>query len=344
MLHYRIAPDKEGLQRQFEENGLPIGVGDLVLPILISLEQWKELFSPRDEEIMCYALRKTAEEVFLHDEKGLVVSIENDLSLVLLYHPLPLLESAGKDGVKRLAERYNAFCVDNFKCSVSCYIAAPVPALQLTAVYESLLSAEKANVINTCGVIAIDEEKPLQPAQLHLSPSFADWSILLEQDKEEELLSKLDVNMEKLRSEGADQESLNAFYYGFIHLLYQVFHKKGVLIRDVFGPNMLAELYQYPRSIIQLQNNVSLLMTEAARFLVQYHKGKSALLVKVQQYIEEHIMDDFSREDIAGYVFLNPAYLSRWFKKGNWKGFVRLCTGGQDGEGEATAHRNEHES
>ncbi|MGO4269214.1 helix-turn-helix transcriptional regulator, partial [Paenibacillus sp. TAF58] len=33
------------------------------------------------------------------------------------------------------------------------------------------------------------------------------------------------------------------------------------------------------------------------------------------QYIEEHIMDDFSREDIAGYVFLNPAYLSRWFKK-----------------------------
>jgi two-component system response regulator YesN len=217
--------------------------------------------------------------------------------------------------IREKAESYVGFAVEHFRCKLSCYIAEPAPVTQITNVYESLLSLEKANVSYPCTVQLLKEEPlPQVQVQLKASPAFDEWIVLLEMGKEQELLLKLDERMEKLL-QSADQESMNAFYFGLINLLYQVFHKKGVFIREVFRPGLLEELLQHPRSLVQLQTNAKMLLSEASGYLSQHHRGKSALLVKVQQYIEDHITDDISREQIAKHIHLNAAYLSRWFKK-----------------------------
>jgi two-component system, response regulator YesN len=311
ILQYRILPKKDVLEQHFTEYELPLNGSSHVLPILISVEQWQAILNPRDEEIMAYALRKAADEMFLEKHPGIVVPAAEGLILVLLYG---YGEHAPMKGIADKAREYVQFGGQHFRCKLSCYIAEPTPVTQITIVYESLLSLERANVSQPCTVQLLDKE-PLPQMQLQSSPVFTDWGVLLEMGKEQELLLRFDESMEKLFQINAAQESMDAFYFGLINLLYQVFHKKGIFIRDVFEPALLEELFHHPRSLLQLQTNAKLLLTSAVAYLNRHHRGRSALLIKVQQYIDEHLTHDISREDIAGHVCLNAAYLSRWFKK-----------------------------
>ncbi|MFC5530682.1 response regulator [Cohnella yongneupensis] len=310
IVQYRIVPKAEEWNEHFRAHQLPLRGDSLVMPILVSIEQWQEILSQRDEEIMGYALRKAAEETFLDKRAGIVVGIAEGLNLVLLYGSG---ESGEVEAVREEARTYVRFSQEHFRCKLSCYIAEPTPVTRIAGVYESLLAMEKANVSNVCSVQLLSEE-PLPQVQLQASPAFSDWGALLETGKERELLLRLDESIDKLRS-SADQESMDAYYFGLINLLYQVFHNKGVFIREVYRPGVLEELLQHPRSIVQLQKNAAILLSGAAKYIGENSQGKSAMLVKVQQYVEDHLTDDLSREQIAEHVRLNAAYLSRWFKK-----------------------------
>ena len=57
---------------------------------------------------------------------------------------------------------------------------------------------------------------------------------------------------------------------------------------------------------------LSLRITEYAN---RNGKDVSQVVEKVQRYMEEHLGEEFSREQAAESVYLNPAYLSRLFRR-----------------------------
>ena len=64
---------------------IPLQSDSHIQVIFISIEQWKEEWSARDEEIMTYAIKNVAEEFFLAEiERDIVFKMVKETSLLLL--------------------------------------------------------------------------------------------------------------------------------------------------------------------------------------------------------------------------------------------------------------------
>ncbi|UKS27000.1 response regulator [Paenibacillus sp. HWE-109] len=75
----------------------------------------------------------------------------------------------------------------------------------------------------------------------------------------------------------------------------------------------LSRVYQ---DLIAMESNNISLSNQAFMYQRQFgRKGEKTMIEMVKTYIKENLTAEITREDIAGSVHLNPAYLSRFFKK-----------------------------
>lgn len=56
---------------------IPLDAQSHVIPVLISVEQWKGELNARDEEIIEYTLRKAGAEIIFQDDSGCVIPDQN---------------------------------------------------------------------------------------------------------------------------------------------------------------------------------------------------------------------------------------------------------------------------
>jgi two-component system response regulator YesN len=292
---------------------IPIEPDDVVIPILISIERWKETLSVRDEEIMEYAVRNAAMEAVLRSDAGVVIQARNGGNLVLLYG-----KKLQDDALPELVERCTEFiqcCIGYFQCSLSCYVGEPTPIHRLHAAYERLMSLERRNILETNTVITQWKAECDEPDSTTVSlPSIADLSVLFESGKREELVRRIRDTFRILTSGSTDVETMNGFRFGLLHMIYSVFHKKGLSVNDVFNESVLVEITTI-RSLRQLEEWTEQTIRKGLDYLEHAGKSGSGVTERVRQYVKEYLQDDLTREDIAASVYLNPAYLSRLFKK-----------------------------
>lgn len=79
---------------------------------------------------------------------------------------------------------------------------------------------------------------------------------------------------------------------------------------DVFGSGM-----RPPAGRQQWKGWTLRMAGEGIDYLERYGASSSALIRKIKAYVREHLDGPCTREDIAAFMYLNPAYLSRLFKK-----------------------------
>jgi two-component system response regulator YesN len=300
--------------RQYD---IPLGSEDRLFPVLISIEQWQQDFGARDEEIMEYAIRKAAEELVLDGSPGIVVGERNGSGLILFYRPAAG-EAAVDNGVP-LADKCEAFiqsCNEYFHCRLSCYIGGEVGISGLEEAYQRLLEAERANVTRTNSVILPSTEgKPAaRPAP---PPPLAEWGLLLDNGRRGELTEQLNRYFSRLEREELSVETLQAVYFGLAHLCLDSAVKKGVSLGEALDSREEAMTLSPVKSLAALRQWCS-------RLLEQYWTGtavhgephqQSSIIAKIKEYAQQHPQEELGREQLASYVFLNPAYLSRLFRK-----------------------------
>jgi two-component system response regulator YesN len=155
---------------------------------------------------------------------------------------------------------------------------------------------------------------PYGGAQPQPVPAFADWAALLESGMKDELLQRADDYLQGLQREGVHSEELEAFYYGILHMVYSTVHRKGLSVRELKDGKPPGDSGA-TRSVPLLRAWAGRLIGQAADYMAGHGRSVSAVTGKVQAYIAQHLQEELSREDIAASVYLNPAYLSRLFKK-----------------------------
>lgn len=300
--------------RQYD---IPLASEDKLFPVLISIEQWQQDFGARDEEIMEYAIRKAAEELVLDGSPGMVVGERSGSGLILFYRPAAGDEAMG--GGVPLEEKCAAFiqsCNEYFHCRLSCYIGGEVGITGLEEAYQRLLEAERANVTRTNSVILPNTEgKPAaRPAP---PPPLAEWSLLLDNGRRGELTEQLNRYFSRLEREELSVETLQAVYFGLAHLCLDSAVKKGVSLGEALDSREEAMTLSPVKSLAALRQ-------WCARLLEQYWEGtaihgepqqQSSIITKIKEYAQQHPQEELGREQLASYVFLNPAYLSRLFRK-----------------------------
>ncbi|MCC3372157.1 response regulator [Cohnella sp. REN36] len=328
----RLPLSAERLGREFALYGIPLTAHGRVLPVLLSVEQWEMELDARDESIMEYALRKAAEEIIVGEAgAGAALQDRSERSVVLLYarEAGPGEETgagewnAGDAGRSALLARCRAYvqaCQDYFHCRVSCYVGGLTTIAGLADGLESLARQERANVSRTQTVIdALAERDDAQAGSgtgtggLALPP-FVEWGILLDNANTDELIAAIENALQRFQSDGASREQLELFYYGFAHMLYQTAFRQGIPPGELVASPELGE-GQGCRTPQQMQAWATKLVRKAALALQDRQRDASAVVAKIQSFIQDHLHQDLSRDDIAQSVYRNPAYLSRLFRK-----------------------------
>ncbi|MCD1259957.1 response regulator [Paenibacillus athensensis] len=312
LLSGRIPMTSERLQRGLQLYDIPLRTDSWVLPILISVEHWKEELNARDEEIMEYAVRKAAAEIILDEQMGSVIQ-ENGSSLALVY-----MDESDESALHKLKQKCQAYiqaCNSYFQCSLSCYIGEAGPLQRLTETVGDLFTRERSNVTKSnCVLTGADADEASGGSQ-SITPSFADWIVLLEAGKKQELLLRAQESITRMQAAEVGPESVEGFYYGLLHTVYHVFHKKGLPVHELLAPQDLQDYTGATRSVNQLKNWAIRVLSSSCDYISSHQKGVSAVIGRVRAYVDEHLQEELSREEIAASVYLNPAYLSRLFKK-----------------------------
>ena len=158
LLHYRQSAAPQHINSAMLTYALPLHAGSPIRAVLISIEQWREEWSVRDEEIMTYGVKNAAQEMILQSAPGHIVQDANGILYALFY--------SSKDGETELLatieDRCKQFirqCKNMLHCHLSCYIGEEVEVQQIRSAVQSLLALERSNVSSTCTVILERDHK-----------------------------------------------------------------------------------------------------------------------------------------------------------------------------------------
>ena len=212
---------------------LPLQSDSPLRVVLISIEQWREEWSARDEEIMTYGVKNAAEELVLQDAPGHIVQDGSGIIYALFYGSADNVELS----IEVIEERCKSFidqCKTMLNCSLSCYIGETAEVKQLRTSVQALLSMERSNVSNTCAILAERDHMQEHGISAPQAAPFSDWSLLLESGKQTELSQRIDECFDLMQELKVDYTYMASFYYGFMNMLFQWLNKKSVQMTDVF--------------------------------------------------------------------------------------------------------------
>ncbi|QAY65788.1 response regulator [Paenibacillus protaetiae] len=312
VLHQAIPAKEQAISEAARERNIPYSEKLVFLPILLRVRRWYKQYSLRDKKTMEYALRKAAEEVVMQrPDRGLLLATGDDMMLVVLNGGM---EASDRAGLKAICESYITACRLYFECDVSCYIGEPVRGHEMAAMYQRLQRADTDNVASdNCVAFAGERPVPAYPSPL---PDMSLWGIMLKEGARDKVIGEAEAFIHKQVEEGRLTPKLLAlFIQDFQQLVHYVLQVKGIHAHQLLSDSQSMEYYaragrSAKDAVIWIRHIVgkSLDYTESV-------EHTPSVVEQAKAYIQEHLAEVISREDIANHVYLNPDYLTRIFKR-----------------------------
>jgi two-component system response regulator YesN len=313
VLEGRTPPTANAIERSLAAYDMRLDDVSRVSLILISVEKWEKPLNDRDEAIMEFALRKAAEEVLLSDGvPGVVIQDHRGHLLVVLYRGGTDVEQSR---IVARCEEYMKACSDYFYCQLSCYVGEPAAIANIFSGYLTLLDAEYRNVSRSNAVIVVEEsEAHAMPIAAPMTDAMLALAELIEQGQSSELDARLEALTARLADARATVETLTSAYHAFLQAIYFAMHRRGLQAHLLYEGKGCPNLETATKSIAHFKAWVRCI-SDAALALFAKPVLTSPVVSKVTTYIHEHLDEELSREQLAAVAFVNPAYLSRLFRK-----------------------------
>lgn len=310
VLSLRIVCSADNVRQLMDEYDLPIEAASPLRFVLISIEEWGRELSARDEELLEYALRNAAAEVVVGCGLGEVIQTHNGENVIVLYHQAehPWEEEPLRERCNRLI----AACEVYFRCKVSCYLSEQTELPNAHLTFENLLEMEFNNLNKATNVYTL-ESGSFSSMELKL-PSFSVWAILLEEGKKQELEKQI-IDVCCTFSQGKEPifPVLQAFGHGYLQMLHYILHKKGISAYGLFG-NEEHGSSSFPVQSIEHMRDWALKLANIIMDRLAQNENES-VITRLKRYIIDHLAEPITRDELVNQVYLNPAYLSRLFKK-----------------------------
>ncbi|WP_309118974.1 response regulator [Paenibacillus sp.] len=312
IVNQTIPGHAKAVKKEAEARHIPYASEMTFLPVLIRVRRWDSSVSLRDEKILEYAIRKSAEELLLNDRAdGLLVTLGGGFLLALASGASAV---AAEDNVRAACGRFVEACRSYFYADAACYVGRPVPGHDMAAAYNELRRLDSNNVAYDQGVFSLQEPPASKGGQA--PPDTSLWSVLLEEGKTAQLLKAAEEYIRSLTAAGRmDPETLGQFVQDVQQMVYYALQVKGIQARRLFGDRDSSQLLSAStRSATDALAWIRHIVAESVSLLSSYDRLQS-VVEKAKTYIRDHLHEELSREDIANHVYLNPDYLTRVFKK-----------------------------
>lgn len=319
ILSQRAAPVLESLTLPANTYNLDLQPGDRYFLALLGLEQWKENLSARDETIMEYALRNMADELLLSGLEGTVLQDQVGHNLAVIYVRGDM--NAAWHTLEQNGRTFLDTCGRLLHCSLSIYISAGVPLSGIMSAYTDVTEREQRNLNRSRQVFgpedqAYSRDQPLAPvpqaAPMHI---FGEWATLLELGELEELERRVTLWFSGIGPGRWTSELHRQLIHGILFIVHTVLAKKGLSAHASAELKPLMDKENYPKQSASLQSWAMECLRAVMHLLQTSNNVSSATVSKIRQYIRSRLSEEITRDELAAYVYLNPAYLSRLFKK-----------------------------
>ncbi|MBY0011552.1 response regulator [Paenibacillus typhae] len=305
-------------ERELAGAGVGLEPADLVLPILISIENWNKPLSPRDQEIMEYAVKKAAAEFFTEEYQGEAVTDKNGVLFILLYAKGREAggRQAGKPGIQQLTAAGQHFikaCHDMFYSIVTCYVGSFKSLQELPGMCESLKTMERDNISRTQSVLIYipQDQGPLSPESEGIE--LDDLIAYMLTGKRESAVQFIHNLTDKLQADPCFQgRHLDALHQDTLQIIYHFLQVRGINAGSIakFTDWTTARI----RGLLQYRHWAEGMVSAVMEAEFE-RQEKGGVIERSIRYIQHNVEEEISRDIVADYVGLNPAYLSRLFKK-----------------------------
>ncbi|OXS52864.1 DNA-binding response regulator [Cohnella sp. CIP 111063] len=312
ILNQAIPGDAAAQKKAAEERNIPYSHEMTFVPVLIRIRRWYKEVSLRDEKVLEYAIRKSAEELLLGDlESGLLVSLGGGCMLALASGESAM---ADEERLRAACEKFVEACGSFFYAGVACYIGESAQGHHMASIYSRLRRLDANNVAYDQRVFSLHD--PQASMTGHLPPDMSMWAVLLKEAKRAELSKAVEEYLKSQAASGQlNSDTLNRFVQDFQQMVYYVLQVKGIQAHQLFGDERSTELIAASmRSANDSLNWLRHMIGRSMEVIADVDQSQS-VVDKVKAYVRENLDKDISREDIAHSVYLNPDYLTRIFKK-----------------------------
>ncbi len=313
LIYHTIPSNPEAIRKHVEFHQLPIFEDATFLPLLISVQKWNKPLSRRDEKIMEYALKNSAEEIIMGNQlNGIFFFLDRGKMLGIF--AAEKLDAGDQAQLVKACNHYIEMCRAYFYCSVSCYLGKPVEAQGVAGMVSGLRQQDRNNVAFYNEVFPYLET--LETNRSTQLPDLNVWLSLLKTRTKDKVIQEVERFLDQLvQSQIIDAHILHEFHQDFMQALYSFLNMNGIQAHQLFGDEASRSLSELAgRSVTDLLAWIHYALDKALNQAKAVEETETVVQT-VQRYIVNHIDQDLSRDTIANHVFLNPDYLSRILKK-----------------------------
>jgi two-component system response regulator YesN len=312
IIDQRISVKEVNLEEYFKLYDIPFAAEKPVRILLFHIDYWEKEFSLRDIKVLQYAIKNAVLEM-LEGGEGIQAFYDREDHLFIL------LPSGDEDlDVRDLENRCTRFmeaCRTYFYSQLSCYVSERASYLQLASKCAQLLEMERSNVTRHHLVQWQRDSVSLAPTEgaLELAwlPKLHGFLENGNSKGAHDAWEHMFVQLED--SKGVTNETLQTIYFGILFIMFDLAQKHGVEAGSLYSMANMDQA-EATRTLPHCKR-WSWEMIEMVLKLQKQGKERNLLIDKINLFIDQRLCEEFSREDIANHVNLNPVYLSRLYKK-----------------------------
>ncbi|ANE45303.1 hypothetical protein SY83_01980 [Paenibacillus swuensis] len=316
VLERRTARNMEAMKDSLLRYGITLDVNLIskVRLVFISVEGWEKPLNDWDEDILEFAVLKAAEEMILEQMPGHAVKDPRGNVMLILYAGECEPESVLTE---QLCSEWIAACKAYFYCKVSCYVGNTVPLAEILTSYLGLRDMEYRNVTRTNEVIFYETGAPVTSEEVESGGHHKqlEWADLVEEGDVHAIMHQLDVKLSEGDGQRMTVETLTMLYHALLQAVYYVLQRKGFSAQLLYEKGMSSDPHAVTRSVPQFKRWAEEFIQAASSLWSAPVPAESPVVLKLKAYIAAHLSEELSREELAAHVYLNPAYLSRLFRK-----------------------------
>lgn len=186
---------------------------------------------------------------------------------------------------------------------------------EITPVIKDLLQMCKSNISSTSGRVSL-LSKELSGKSKYLTPDISYWAMLLEAGLQKKLLEEANTFFYNIpETLKTNTNYLREIREDILQMMITVLKQKGVQTQQLFYDNLTKALHD--RSVYSVNDMAAWInhVVACSVYITKDLSKEHSIIEKSIRYIKLHIDQDIKREDVSAYVYLNPDYLTRIFKK-----------------------------
>lgn len=306
VVNRKIGPGADDYSR-IAEQGDTITADTRILPVLVQITSSLK----SDHQNVGQILAKAAKKI-LETTGGCFLSLDGTSFLCISQCDKKQLAA-----YSRIEENYANISdgvMEACGVKLACYIGAETTPSGLADIVDSLQGIKRDNVALHNGLFYLTDREESK-ADLDTA-NMNRWASLLMQTPYEDLAHEIELYISQLVETGKmDAVVLKQFNQDFLQIVYSLMEQKNIQAHLIFSDSFSISLFEKAaNSVYDTMEWVRHIILRVKDYSTKLEDSLS-VIDKVKRYITLHIGEELSREDIASYVYLNPDYLTRLFKK-----------------------------